>query len=437
MNKDQIISRVRKYVQNLPPKKFIPGETYIPATGPIIDEQEIASLVDTVMDFPQKIEIEGPKTQQFDRDVRAFMGSDVRKVRLTNSGSSANLLAITTMTDPVFGQRGANKGDEILTVATAFPTTVNPIIQNDLIPVFFDVDLETIAPDYEFMEQQIVEGKTKGIVLAHPLGNPLDMETLRDIADEHGIWMIEDACDGFGGMLNKEPIGSFGDMSTISFYPAHQMTSLEGGAVCVRSPMVDKVLTSFRDWGRDCWCEPGKENTCGKRFGWDFPSLPEHYDHKYIYSRIGYNLKSTEMNAALLVEQLKKLPVFVEARRRNWKALREGLDKYKKFFRFQSPIKGAEPSWFGFLITVKETVSFNRAELIQYLEERKIGTRLLFAGNILNQPAYKNIKKRKAQELINSDIIMRDAFWIGTWPGIDQERLAYILKTFDEFMEKR
>jgi CDP-6-deoxy-D-xylo-4-hexulose-3-dehydrase len=426
------VGYTKKYIDSLKPKPFIPGETYIPPSGKVIDGDDIASLMEAVLDgwFT-----EGRFADEFEKDLRAYYGNTIRHVALTNSGSSANLLAISTITDKVFGDRRARDGDEIITVAAGFPTTLNPILQNGLTPVFVDVDLETAVPDMEVIENAVVEGKTKAIVLAHPLGNPFDAHTLRDICNEYGIWLIEDSCDALGGTLYGKRLGSFGDISTLSFYPAHHITAGEAGACLVQSPMVEKVLKSFRDWGRDCWCATGKDNTCGKRFGWKLGELPDCYDHKYIYSRIGYNLKTTDLQAALLVSQLKKLDGFVEQRRHNWQALREGLDKYKKYFRFMREIEGASPSWFGFLIVVKETSPFNRSDIITFLENRRIGTRLLFGGNLLRQPAYKDVHHKIFQPLINTDVIMRDAFWIGCYPGIDDEKIDYILNTFKEFIE--
>jgi len=434
--KEKIIKATKDYIDGIKPKKFIPGETYITASGQTFDGDDVAAIVENALEMWYA---DGKHAHQFERDMVSRFKNTIRDVILCNSGSSANLLAITAITDPVFGERRAKPGDEIITVAAGFPTTINPIIQNGLVPVFVDVDLDTFLPNMEVIENAIVEGKTKAVVLAHPLGNPFNASALRDICDEYNIFLIEDACDGIGGSFEGSPIGSYGDLSTVSFYPAHQITAGEGGAVLVRSnPMLAKVVRSFRDWGRDCWCEPGKDNTCGKRFGWKhMGQLPDGYDHKYVYSRIGYNLKMTDLQASLLVSQLKKLDGFVEKRKYNWNYLREHLNQYKKYFRFQVPLEGSEPSWFGFAITVKETASFNRLELTSYLESKKIGTRLLFGGNILKQPAYKGMKHVIFQDLVNTDVIMRDTFWIGVYPGIDQERLEYMVKTISEFVEER
>lgn len=433
MNPDRIIEQTRQYINKKKSSQlFEPGTTYITSSGQYFDSDDVATLVECALG---EWYAEGKYAHEFEKDLRTFYHHTIRNVVLVNSGSSANLLAVTTITDKVFGSRAANVGDEIITVGVGFPTTINPIIQNGLVPVFVDVDLNTLCPDMEVIENAIVEGKTKGIILAHPLGNPFDAMALRDICNEYGIWLIEDNCDGLGGTLNDKPLGSFGDISTLSFYPAHHITSGEGGACLTSSPMVKKVLQSFRDWGKDCWCEPGCDNTCGKRFGYQLGGLPEGYDHKYTFSRIGYNLKATDLQASLLTSQLKKLPFFVERRRHNWQVLREGLDKYKKYFRFMQPTEGSNPSWFGFMLTVKESAPFNRRQLIDFLESRKIGTRLVFGGNLLRQPAYSNIACKVFQPLINSDVIMNYSLWIGVHPSLGDEHLAYMLSVFDEFIE--
>ena len=430
---EQIIERVRKHINQKKKKEFIPNETYITASGQFFDGDDVASLVECALGMWYA---DGKYAKTFEKDLRLFYKNTIRHVVLANSGSSANLLAVSTITAKEHGHRRAQEGDEIITVSAGFATTVNPIIQNGLVPVFVDVDLNTFTPDTDVIENAIVEGKTKGIILAHPLGNPFNADELRDICDEYGIWFLEDSCDALGSTLHNRFCGSFGDISTLSFYPAHQITAGEGGACLVQSPFNEKVLKSYRDWGRDCWCDPGKDNTCGKRFGWKLGDLPEGYDHKYIYSRIGYNLKATDLQASLLVSQLKKLPWFVERRRYNWNYLREHLDKYKRYFRFMQSIDGANPSWFGFSIVVKETAPFSRNELTQYLESCKIGTRLLFGGNLLRQPAYKDVYHKVFQPLTNSDVITKDNFWIGVHPSIDESQLEYMVSVFDAFMEK-
>jgi CDP-6-deoxy-D-xylo-4-hexulose-3-dehydrase len=434
-DKQKIIERTKNYINDIKKKPFIPGETYIPPSGQFFDGDDVASLVQTALEMWYA---DGKYAKQFEHDLVDYYHNTIRHVLLTNSGSSANLLAITALTDPLLKSRTAIHGDEVITVAAGFPTTINPIIQNGLIPVFVDVDLDTFVPDMDVIENAIIEGKTKAVVLAHPLGNPFDAAHLRDICDEYNIFLVEDSADALGGTFGNNLVGSFGDLSTLSFYPAHHVTAGEGGAVLVRNnPILKKVVESFRDWGRDCWCAPGSDNTCGKRFCQKLGDLPEGYDHKYTYSRIGYNLKATDLQASLLVSQLKKLPSFVESRRNNWNYLRTHLDKYSKYLRFQQALPGAEPSWFGFAITVKETSPFNRNDLVQFLEANKVGTRLLFGGNILHQPAYKKVKHRVFQDLVNSDVIMRDTAWIGVHPSIDQERLEYIISVFERFFDAK
>lgn len=438
--KERILELTREYIHKVIQKPFIPGQTYITPSGQVLDEFDTESLLNCVLGDGTKEPwyAEGKYAKLFELDLVKFFQNTIRHAILTNSGSSANLLAITCITDATLGRRQAKSGDEIITVSAGFPTTVNPIIQNGLTPVFVDVNLDTFVPDVEVIENAIIEGKTKAIVLAHPLGNPYDVIALREICDEYDILLIEDSCDALGGLYQGKPVGSFGDMATLSFYPAHQITAGEGGAVLVRNnPILDKVVHSFRDWGRDCWCEPGKDNTCGKRFCQRLGDLPDGYDHKYTYSRIGYNLKATDLQASLLVSQLKKLSMFVDARKHNWKYLREHLDKYSKYFRFMQPLTGADPSWFGFAITVKETAPFDRNELVQFLEANKIGTRLLFGGNLLKQPAYRNVRHKVFQELINTDVIMRNTFWIGVWPGLQTEHLEYMVGVFDKFFESK
>lgn len=418
-------------------KEFIAGETYIYPTAPQMDSDEVVNLIDVALDLPNGLQLEGKFTKSFNRKLVEFYGNSVRKSRITNSGSSANLLAVTAITSPIFGEKRAKPGDEVITVAAGFPTTVNPIIQNGLVPVFLDVALDTVTPDITQIEMAIVEGKTKAIVLAHPLGNAFDAESIRSICDEFGIFLIEDSCDALGGTLNGKHLGTFGDISTLSFYPAHHICGGEAGAVVTKSPMLDMIVESFRSWGRSCFCEPGQDNTCGHRFT-QKPTggLPSGYDHKFTYSHIGYNLKGSEFSAALLDAQMDKLDYFIAMRKMNWKRLREGLDKYTKYFKFMKPIEGADPSWFGFLITIKEPSNFTRLELVQYLEEHKVGTRLLFGGNLLRQPMYKNIEHRVFSDLLTTDLICTNSFWVGCHPSLLSEHIEYMLSVFDSFMEK-
>lgn len=414
--------------------QFVPGETYITSHGAIIDNEDVQALVACSL---SRWYTEGAYSKEFQRKVREFFGSRIRGVTLCNSGSSANLLAITALTAEEFGSRRLRPGDEVITTALGFPTTVNAIIQNNAVPVFVDVDLHTFVPDPDVIEQAVNEN-TKAIVLAHPLGMAFDVGRIRDICDEYNLWLVEDICDAFGTTINGELAGTFGDLATLSFYPAHHVTAGEGGAVLTQSPMVKKVVESFRDWGRDCWCLPGKDNTCGKRFEHEWGDLPYGYDHKYVYSHLGYNLKITDFQAALLSSQINKLPEFISVRKHNYERLYNGLKKFSTYLRLPKVIDGAEPSWFGFPITVKEFCSpFNRLELVKYLEEHKIGTRLFFAGNLLRHPAYKNIVYKQAEELMNTDIITNSTFWIGVWHGIRDEMVDYTISVFEQFFKER
>ncbi len=433
MNIDKIVEHAHNYINTRGSKPFQAGRDYITASGQYFDGDDVAALVRCAL---EQWYAEGKYSQQFEKDLIHYYSNTIRHVVLTNSGSSANLLAITAITDPLLKSKQAKPGDEVITVAAGFPTTVAPILQNGLVPVFVDVNLNTFTPDLDVIENAIVEGKTKAVILAHPLGNLYDLEALREICDEYSIYLIEDACDALGGTFNGQLAGSFGDLSTFSFYPAHHITAGEGGAVLVRNnPLLEKIVKSFRDWGRDCWCEPGKDNTCGRRFSQRLGDLPQGYDHKYTYSRVGYNLKATDLQASLLVSQLKKLPYFVDIRRRNWRYLRENLDKYHKYFRFQEALPGADPSWFGFALTVRGTAPFTRTELASFLEANKVGTRNLFAGNLIRHPGFAKTRYRVFQDLSNSDVIMNSTFWIGVHPSIGEEQLEYMIKTFDKFLE--
>jgi CDP-6-deoxy-D-xylo-4-hexulose-3-dehydrase len=419
-------------VDSIPQEKFIPGETYITPAKQVAGGKEVRSILDAALSLHFS---EGKYAKKFDKELRMWFNHEVRHVILCNSGSSASLLAISAITQPEFGSRRAKKGSEIITVAAGFPTTVNPIIQNGLTPVFLDVELTTLCPKVEEIEHA-VNPNTKAIILANPLGNMPDVDSIRDIADEYDIFYIEDGCDSLGGDFRGKRSGTSGDLSTISFYPAHQLSAGEGGAVLTNSPMMKKVMESLRDWGRDCWCAPGKDNTCGKRFDWQLGGLPCGFDHKYTYSRIGYNLKLTDLQASILCEQLKRLNGFVDKRRYNWNRLREGLDKYSRWLIMPEPTPGANPSWFGFHMTVKDVAPFKRHDLITFLEsEKKIGTRQFFGGNLLKQPAYKDIHHKVYSELHNTNILMRGCFWIGVHPALTDEHLDYMIDSVGEFME--
>lgn len=432
--KEQILELAYEYGERQK-KEFVEGESYIYPTAPMMDGDEVRNLTDVALDLATKIELEGKYTKSFSKKLLQFYGNNTRKVRLANSGSSANLLAMSAICQREFGDRAAKPGDEVITVAAGFPTTVNPIIQNGLVPVFLDVNLDTITPDPTQIEMAIERGKTKAVFIANPLGNALDSESIREICDEFDIWFLEDGCDSLGSTYNGRPLGTFGDISTLSFYPAHHLCGGEAGAVVTKSPMLDKVVDSLRSWGRSCWCEPGQDGTCGKRFGQKFEGLPEGFDHKFTYDKIGYNLKGTEFSAALLDAQFDKLEYFVAMRKLNWKRLREGLDKYSKYLKFQQPTPHSDPAWFGFLITVKEPASFTRTELVRFLESNKVGTRMLFGGNLVRQPAYSNVEHRVFTDLLTSDYILRNTFWIGCHPSMTERHVNYVISVFDKFFE--
>lgn len=428
--KKKIFDLVAKYYE----KKhkdiaFVPGKSYIPYAGRVYDDKEIISLVDSALDFWLT---EGRYANQFETEFAKFLR--VKHCLLTNSGSSANLLAISALTSPKLGEKRLKPEDEVITVAAAFPTTVNPIIQNNLVPVFVDVDIGTYNIQAEKIEDAISD-KTKAIFLAHTIGNPFDLKTVMQIAEKYDLWVIEDNCDALGSKYNGKYTGTFGHMATFSFYPAHHMTMGEGGAVVTNDTLLKRLIESFRDWGRDCWCEPGCDNSCGKRFGWQLGDLPFGYDHKYIYSHIGYNLKITDMQAAIGVEQLKKLPSFIEARKKNFNLLYDELEQYEKYFILPKTEPLADPSWFGFLLTVREDAGFTKNDIVKYLENNKIATRMLFAGNITMHPSFKNVNYRIYGKLSNTDSIMNNTFWIGVYPGITNTSIDYILTTFKDFME--
>jgi CDP-4-dehydro-6-deoxyglucose reductase, E1 len=431
LNRENLLNLVERYVDSIPQEKFIPGETYINPAKQVAGGKEVRSILDSALSLHFA---EGKFSDRFEKDFRLWFNHDIRHVILCNSGSSASLLAMSTITQPEFGSKRATKGSEIITVAAGFPTTINPIIQNGLTPVFLDVELDTLCPKPEEIEHA-VNPNTKAIILAHPLGNMFDVDALRDIADEYGIFLIEDGCDALGGEFKGKKSGTTGDLSTLSFYPAHHLSAGEGGAVLTNSPMMKKVLESLRDWGRDCWCAPGKDNTCGKRFCHQLGDLPYGFDHKYTYSRIGYNLKITDLQASILVEQLKRLDGFVAKRRYNWNRLREALDKYSRWLIMPEATPGANPSWFGFHMTVKDVAPFKRHDIVTFLESKKIGTRLFFGGNILAQPAYKGVKHKVYSELHNTNAAMRGTFWVGVHPAIDDVHLEYMISSFAEFLE--
>ena len=401
-------------------KKFIPGKSDILYAGRVYDHKEINNLCDAAEEFWLT---EGRYCDQFSKGLAKFIG--VNHCILTNSGSSANLLAISTLTSPLLKDRQLKPGDEIITTACGFPTTLNPILQNNLIPVFIDIDLGTYNIKVENIEKHISK-RTKAIFIPHTLGNPADIDSLMKIVKKYNLWFIEDNCDSLGSKYRGQYAGSFGDISTLSFFPAHHITTGEGGAVLIDDPLLNKIILSFRDWGKDCWCKPGFSNTCNARFKYEVAGLPYGYDHKYIYTHIGYNLKMTEMQAAIGCAQLEKLPDFIKARRRNFNALYEIFNEYQSFFLLPKTQKHSEPSWFGFPI-----MTLNRDKIVKYFESHKIHTRMLFGGNLLKQPAYKGIKY-KSDKLTNTDLVMNNLFWIGVYPGITGEMIDYIRKIVKE-----
>jgi CDP-6-deoxy-D-xylo-4-hexulose-3-dehydrase len=395
----------------------------------VIDHEDIASLVDACLDGWLTA---GRFTEEFQRSLARYIG--VRDSLFVNSGSSANLVALSALTSPKLGKRALRPGDEVITVAMGFPTTLNPIIQNNLKPVLVDINLET----YDAIDERLMEAitpKTRAIMMAHTLGNPFNLELVTELCKQHELWLIEDSCDALGSTYNGKRTGSFGDLATVSFYPAHHITTGEGGAVLVKSPLVKKQVESFRDWGRDCYCETGHDNTCKKRFEWQLGELPHGYDHKYIYSHIGYNLKATDIQAALGVSQLKKLEGFVEKRKENFEYLFAGLRDIEGL-TMPRATHNSDPSWFGFPITLESDHPVDREELLRFLDNRKIGTRLMFAGNITRQPAYANVDFKIVGDLNNSDVVMRRSFWIGVYPGLSTVMLDYVMDSIKEFMRR-
>lgn len=399
---------------------FIPGKTNIHYSGRVYDEKELQSLVDSSLDFWLT---SGRFSEEFESSLAGFLGS--KHCVLVNSGSSANLLAVSALTSPLLGKRKLKTGDEVITTACGFPTTLNPILQNGFIPVFVDIELGTYNIDPNALKKAVTR-KTKAIMVSHTLGNPCSLDVIKNIVDKYGLWFIEDNCDALGSKFNGNYTGTFGDISTCSFFPAHHITMGEGGAVITKDRLLNKIIMSLRDWGRDCWCKPGFDNTCGQRFSLKFGNLPQGYDHKYVYSHIGYNLKATDMQAAIGVAQLKKLPGFIKKRRNNFSFLYNRLRAYEKYLILPRWDRLTEPSWFGFPLLVKDGSPFNRDEIVRYLEENKIATRMLFGGNLLKQPAYKNIKYRTICRLKNTDLVMNNFFWIGVYPGLTPEKLKFM-----------
>ena len=425
--RDEIGALVRQYYDvALAPQSFVPGESQVPVSGKVFDSSELEHLVEASLDGWLTT---GRFAAEFEPDFAAFMG--VRCASLVNSGSSANLVALSCLTSPSLGDRRLRAGDEVITVAAGFPTTVNPIIQNGLVPVFVDIQLPTYDIDVTQLEAAVSE-RTRAIILAHTLGNPFDLDAVMAFANTHNLWVIEDCCDAVGSTYRGRSVGTFGHLATTSFYPAHHITMGEGGCVLTQSPALKKLVESFRDWGRDCWCDPGKSNTCGCRFEWKLGDLPAGYDHKYTYSHIGYNLKATDMQAAVGVAQLKKLPGFMAARRENFAKLYTALKDLDDIFLLPEATPFSNPSWFGFPLAVRRDAPVTRNQVVQFLESRKIATRLLFGGNLLRQPAYRDVRRRVIGELPNTDFVMNNVFWVGLYPGITEPMIDYMAETFHQ-----
>jgi CDP-6-deoxy-D-xylo-4-hexulose-3-dehydrase len=409
-------------------KSIVPGKDYIPVTGKIVDENDLLFGIDAVLDSWLT---NGRYTDLFERELARFFGA--RYSFLVNSGSSANLLAFYSLTSEKLGDRAIKPGDEVITVAAGFPTTVNPIIQYGCTPVFLDIDIPTYNIKVDELESAVTS-KTKAIMVAHTLGNPFNLSVVKSIAQKYNLWLIEDNCDALGAEYDTKNTGTYGDLATLSFYPAHHITMGEGGAVLVNNPILKKIVESFRDWGRDCWCPSGKDNTCGKRFCQQFGSLPDGYDHKYTYSHLGFNLKATDIQAAIGLSQLNKASHFIEKRRINHKVFYDLLKPLEDYFILPEATTLSNPSWFGFMLTIRDTNVINRNKLIEHLEKNKIGTRLLFGGNLTRQPAYKNTKYRVYNSLTTTDKVMNDSFWLGVWPGLDDIHFDYMSKAVKNFI---
>lgn len=424
----EIAELVRQYADIIhAPKPFVPGDTPVPVSGKVIGAEELGNMVEASLDGWLTT---GRFNALFEERLAAYLG--VRHLITVNSGSSANLVAFSALTSPALGERAIRPGDEVIGVAAAFPTTVNPIIQCGAVPVFVDIDLATLNIDAAKIEQAI-SPRTRAIMLAHTLGNPFNLEVVTALCRKYGLWLVEDCCDALGSTYQGQKVGTFGDIGTLSFYPAHHITMGEGGAVFTNHAELRRIAESFRDWGRDCYCPPGRDNTCNKRFRWQLGELPEGYDHKYTYSHLGYNLKITDMQAACALAQLTRLEEFISVRRANFDYLQERLRSCGEFLDLPEATPHSEPSWFGFPVTLKESSGARRVDLLDYLDQYKIATRLVFAGNITRQPYMSAGRYRVAGDLRNTDIVMNQTFWLGVFPGLTMDHLSYMAGKIETF----
>ena len=435
MSKKEILQKILKLTEeyshyHFEKNDFIENISNIPVSGKCIGKEELKNMVEASLDGWLTT---GRFNDEFQKNLSAFLG--IKCLLTVNSGSSANLVAFSTLTSSKLKERAIKKGDEIITVAASFPTTVNPIIQFGAIPVFLDIKIPTYNIDESLIEESITS-KTKAIMIAHTLGNPFNVKKIKEICDKYNLWLIEDTCDALGSKYNNQLVGTFGDLATLSFYPAHHITMGEGGAVFTNSIKLKRIAESFRDWGRDCYCEPGKDNTCNKRFDWQLGDLPYGYDHKYTYSHMGYNLKITDMQAACGLAQLDKLENFIKLRKSNYDFLHKNLRELEEFIILPEAEKNSDPSWFGFPISLRENNKFNRNDFLKYLDKNKIGTRLLFSGNLTKQPYMKEIEYKIHGDLKNTDFVMRNTFWIGLYPGLSNYHLDYSIKNFKNFFKK-
>ncbi|WP_027589429.1 lipopolysaccharide biosynthesis protein RfbH [Pseudomonas sp. RL] len=430
--RQKIIELVGQYAElNMQPAPFVAGQSVVPPSGKVIGANELQTMTDAVLDGWLTT---GRFNEAFEKRLAKYLGR--RCVLTTNSGSSANLLAFSALTSPRLGERAIKPGDEVIGVAAGFPTTVNPILQFGAVPVFVDIELPTYNINPALIEAAITP-KTKAIMLAHTLGNPFDLSVVRSLCDKYGLWLIEDCCDALGTTYNGQMVGTFGDIGTLSFYPAHHITMGEGGAVFTNSPLLKRIVESFRDWGRDCYCAPGEDNTCKQRFCQCLGELPEGYDHKYTYSHLGYNLKITDMQAACALAQMDRLDDFIEARKRNFRWLSERLAGCQDFLILPEATEGSDPSWFGYPITLKDGCGITRVDLLRHLDANKVGTRLLFAGNLTRQPYMRDQIYRVSGDLTVTDKIMHDTFWIGLWPGLSEAHMEHAVRCLEDFLRIR